>query len=897
MRDDTAIAWPTGTVTFVVTDLERSTSLYEAHGSTYESLLDEHRALCRTSFDAHGGVEVSCPGDGFLVAFASPSAAVAAAVDLQRRNTAVAWPEGAELRTRIGIHTGEATITSTGGTYAGLSVHEAARVGAAGHGGQVLLSESTFRLVEHRLPDGVTGRSLGAHRLAGLDGPRTLLELRGAGLRSGFPPLRTQTARPGNLPRRRPGLIGRDEEARSLAALVPERSLTTLVGPGGIGKTSLALEVARTLEADFGDGAWFVDLAAAPVAGPVTELVSRVGSALDVDVTGDARALAGAFGARQALIVLDSCEHVLQDVAEIAETMLEAAPGVRLLATSRERLGIPGERVVRLDALSVPAATELFRVRASDVSVGFEVTASMRSDIERICARLDHLPLAIELAARRVNVLSPVEILARLDQRFALLTDGGRRTTDRHRTLEATVDWSFSLLSERERRMLARLSVFAGGCTLEAAQFVCGGDPLADREVLDLVASLVDRSLVHVDRDDAGVRYRLLETVRAYAADRLEASGEAEQLRARHLRWYADLSWGALDLVTSGGGSVDLPELAREGDNMRAAVGWAQHSGDLDLGLRVASGVAIYAFETGGHFRVSRTWVDELLAAGAAATDPALRVQALYCAANVAAATDDDDVLTRYGEEMLILADRHDLPAEHRGSALVVLGLSHREDGPRRLAEMQEGAALQEAGGALGFLSFTQSMISQLALESGDLETALISAEKALQTGRRIGLDVAVARALIRLAHVAEALGELDVAAARATEGVAVARSAGAGTETGLALIAQAVVAAATGDRPRARALFVEAAEQFTQLGFAGLPVRIYCAIATQQIREADRPATSWAIDQLEEALVAPPADPASRRALAGLIAAAEEAGMEELVAGVRDRLPLGSAG
>jgi tetratricopeptide (TPR) repeat protein len=544
-----------------------------------------------------------------------------------------------------------------------------------------------------------------------------------------------------------------------------------------------------------------------------------------------------------------------------------------------------------LDALSEDASAELFRVRAGEIAAGFEMTASMRTDVDRICARLDHLPLAIELAARRVNVLSPAEILDRLDQRFALLTGGGRRTPDRHRTLEAAIDWSFSLLLEREQRLLARLSVFAGGCTLAAAQAVCGGDPLSEGEVLDLLATLVDRSLVNVDRGDAGVRYRLLETVRAFAADRLEASGEAAELRARHLRWYADRSWGAVELVTSGG-SIDLADLVSDDSNMRAAVRWAQHGGDLDLGLRVASAVAIYGFETGGHFRVSRTWIDELLAAGAAATDPSLRVHALYCAANVAMATDEDQVLARYGEEMLSLVDRHDLATALRGCALVTLAAARREDEDRRLAGMLDGVALQEAGGALGLASFTQSMISQFAFESGDLETALISAERALQTGRRVGLDVAVARALTRLAHVAQGHGELEVAADRAAEAVAVARSAGAGTEEGIALIAQAAVAAAAGDRPRARDLFVEAATKFTQLGFASLPVRIYSAIATQQIAVADRPASHWAIARLEEALATPPTDPASRRAIAGLLAAAEEAGMEELVAGVRDRMP-----
>ncbi len=879
---------PTGTVTFLFTDVEGSTELYHRLGAHFEELLDEHRAICRAAFEAFDGAEVACPGDGFIVAFGAAADAVLAAAQAQREITSFPWPPHADVRVRMGLHTGEARLTSTGGTYVGMALHEASRVGGAGVGGQTLLSEATYRLVEHSLPPGLTAVSLGAQQLKGFEAARTLYELSGDGLPSGFPPLRTLEAIAGNLPPAMSTLLGRDSELHVIAASVREHSLTTLLGPGGTGKTSLALDVARSLGDSFGDGAWFVDLTPMPAGAGASSIADAIGSALMINVSTTA-ALGAALKTRNALVVLDNCEHVIAGAAAALAALVPAAPLVRWIATSREALGLARERTISVAPLAADAAARLFAARAAEVVPGYE-TGEDAASVARICERLDHLPLAIELAAKRVAVLSPGAIADRLDDRFSLLTGGARDVPARQRTLEATVHWSYSLLAEEDRVLLRRLSVFVGGCDLDAAEAVCGTPPLEPAGVLDLMAGLVDRSLVTADRGQGEVRYRLLETIREFASDRLDESGERDELRHRHLAWFADRSWEALDRIERGTIAGEFRSLAANGDNLKAAVMWALDGGDLDAGLRLATGVGIHGMESGrGHYYASRGWIDGLLARGAGSDDPGLRCQALVSAANTAGDQGALDASERYVEQALALADRHSLPRPLRSQALAMAGLDLMHADPlRAMALHEESAALVADGVAPGFRIYALGFLAISAMLAGRLEDARVAAETALDEARRLGLDVGVANSLNRLARVALREGEVVDAGERADEAVAAAQRAGAPGQLAVARTNQALAAYFAGDPARAFALADQATTEFGVAGETFAVVELWSQAAILCLMVGDLDFLRTAVARLVVAVELADDTKAVRSTVEDVLRAAQDAGQPELVATLR---------
>jgi predicted ATPase len=500
----------------------------------YSGLLADHHEIIRSGLAAYAGREVGTAGDGVFAVFSSPRACVAAVVEIQRCLAAKEWPAQAEVRVRMGVHVGEASETDVVG-FAGLEVHRAARVAAVAHGGQVVLSAAATALVHDALPAGVTLRDLGLHRLKDLGRPERMFQLQADGLRADFPPLRSldNPALPNNLPTQLSAFIGREHELSELRRVVESCRLVTLTGPGGSGKTRLALQVVAELLDGSGDGVWFVELAPVSHEGVVPQVVSQ---ALGITSQPDRPALEtliDALAPQRILILLDNCEHLIGACAKLADAVLRRCPGAHLVTTSREPLGIGGETIYRVPSLSLPADTDngpavidgsdavaLFVERAR--SQGVELAADRETSdlVVSTCRRLDGMPLAIELAAARLRSLSIRDLHGLLDQRFRLLTGGSRSALERQQTLRATVDWSYSLLNDPERSLLRRLSVFSDGFDLHAAAAVCAFGEMQEFDVTDLLGSLVDKSLVVAEPSGGGFRYRLLETIRQFAAER-----------------------------------------------------------------------------------------------------------------------------------------------------------------------------------------------------------------------------------------------------------------------------------------------------------------------------------------------------------------------------------------
>jgi predicted ATPase/class 3 adenylate cyclase len=553
------------TVTFLFTDIAGSTALLRRTGErVYAQLLADHHTVIRSALAAHDGTEVSTQGDGFFATFGSPRACLAAVLDMQRALAGHAWPDGERVRVRMGVHTGEAAETVTG--LVGFDVHRAARIAAVAHGGQVLVSETTASLVDGRLPAGVELVDLGLHRLKDMARLERLFQLNAAGLAADFPPLRSldNPALRHNLPVQLTPFIGRSRELAEVAALVAERRIVTLAGAGGCGKTRLGLQVAADHVDDYDDGVWLVELAAVTDADAVAPAIAAALGIPEqpgrptVDVLGDA------IEPQEILILLDNCEHLISACATVTDVLAHRCPRARILATSREPLGIGGEVVYRVPSLSLPAADDaeasapwpcdavaLFVDRARDQLVDLSTTAANGELVLSVCRRLDGMPLAIELAAARLRSMSLASLHDRLDQRFRLLTGGSRTALPRQQTLHAAVSWSYAMLTGSEQTLLRRLSVFAGGFDLEAAESVCGfGD--IDLDVAELLGSLVDKSLVSVDRASDIVGYRLLETVRQFAAERLAEAGEqeADAVATAHCTYFLDLAEAAEPQLT-----------------------------------------------------------------------------------------------------------------------------------------------------------------------------------------------------------------------------------------------------------------------------------------------------------------------------------------------------------
>jgi predicted ATPase/class 3 adenylate cyclase/DNA-binding CsgD family transcriptional regulator len=615
-QTEAPFALPVGTVTLLLSDIEGSTRLWEEHTDEMRSAISRYDEIVTEVVARHGGVRPRDQGEGdsFLAAFARASDALACALELQLALTQEDWGE-TSIRLRIALHTGDVQMRAED-NYIGRAINRCARLRAIAHGGQSLLSQSTYELVVDRLPKDVSLKDLGSHRLRDLARPEHVYQLMYPALKSDFPPLRSLDTLPNNLPLQLTSFIGRDREIEAVKKLLEQSRIVTLTGAGGSGKTRLALQVAADSLETFEGGVWFVDLASVSheeaIADAAVGAVGQLGPTPSGPPGPPLQTLTAFFQPKHALLVLDNCEHMVEACARLAQDLVKDCPELAVIATSREPLGVDGETIWRVPSLSLPEdlghvklksvaqyeAVELFIERAKRSRSDFRITEENAPAIAEITFRLDGIPLAIELAAARSRVLTPQQILEGLSDQFRLLTGRSRTALPRQQTLLASVDWSFQLLTEPERALLRRLSIFRGGCSLASAEEVCSFDGLERAQVLDILSLLVDKSLVLADESHGGFRYRLLETVRQFASDRLGETGERVKLQQRHedhfLRWvenrYTPVSRFTFEL-----GETIGEELA----NIQAASEHALENDRKEVALRLAVGIALAALLLG----------------------------------------------------------------------------------------------------------------------------------------------------------------------------------------------------------------------------------------------------------------------------------------------------------
>jgi predicted ATPase/class 3 adenylate cyclase len=582
---------PSGLVTFCFIDVEGSTRAFRSDPAGYPGALAAHHELVRTAFAAVGGVIVETEGDGLFAAFGDAPAAVAGCLQAQLDIAAHGWPAGLRLRSRMGMHCDQATPVGDG--YVALGVHQAARVAAAAHGGQVLCSAAVAGQAGHGLPDAAELYQLGSFRLKDFDAPAPLFELRHPGLAGPFPPPRAPRVVPGNLRLARTSFVGREDELTHLADLVAKHRLVTILGPGGVGKTRIAFRLAAELTESFAQGAWVVELAAVADPGLVADAVARALPLPAASAGSPAAALVAFLAERELLLVLDNCEHVLAGAADLADRVLDGAPGVTMLATSRVPLDVLGEVRFGLQPLGLPSAgaetqdlldydaIRLFVERARAARPRFGIDAGNASAITEICRRLDGLPLALELAGARVATLVPGDLLARLEDRFSVLATSARGMPERHRTLEATLAWSYDLLGEADRILLTRLAIFAGRFPLDWIEQVCAIPPLASAQIPDLMDGLVAQSVVAAAETAGRTEYELLITIREYAAQRLADRGETAELERSRADFLAR-RLAQRDPIFQFTERTDayLAAVAAAADDVRASLTWCLAHGE-----------------------------------------------------------------------------------------------------------------------------------------------------------------------------------------------------------------------------------------------------------------------------------------------------------------------------
>jgi predicted ATPase/class 3 adenylate cyclase/tetratricopeptide (TPR) repeat protein len=846
------------TLTFLFTDIEGSTALLGRLGEdAYAQVLTGHHALIRSALAAHGGREIDTQGDAFFAVFSSPRGCLAAVLAMQQAIADRAWPGGEPVRVRMGIHCGEAARTATG--LVGLEVHRAARVAAVAHGGQVLVSEAAAVLVRDGLPPGAALTDLGSHGLKDLGRPERIFQLHAAGLQAEFPPLRSlgNPALPNNLPVQVSAFIGRDREVAEVRALVESARLVTLAGAGGCGKTRLGLQVAAELLDGSGDGVWLAELAAVTEQDAVPAAISRA-LRLSVNLGRPAlEALLDALAPQDVLIVLDNCEHLIGGCAKTAEAIVRRCPKVHLLATSREPLGIGGETIYRVPSLSLPGpsdpdsspsgscdAVALFADRARANGVALAADQQEGPVVVSVCRRLDGMPLAIELAAARLRSMSLGELHDRLDQRFRLLTGGSRTALERQQTLRATVTWSYSLLTGAEQLLLGRLSVFAGGFGLGAAEAVCGSGDLDVLDVADLLGSLVDKSLVVAEPAGTGLRYRLLETIRLFAAERLvEAGGdgEAAAVATAHCAHFLSVAETAAAYLTGPEQGRWLARLDADQANLRRAAGYAAGSRD-GTGVVLRLGVALdrYWWARSRQQEAFGLLVPALRRPDASA-DPALFGAALDTAAAVVFFIDlatarqlaeqavqaarrlgDDRLLSRalgslcathffagepetgrpFGQESVERARRLGDDVE---LALSLLGYLMTTDLARSGPLFAEAFACTERSGDHFINSVLHSNAGAGALETGDIPAARAHLEAAVRAEQQIGWENATLRA--NLGDVLRAERDLDGARSAVEAALRIGRRNGDTWNMAGAILGLACLAGDAGDWDRAAAL------------------------------------------------------------------------------------------
>jgi predicted ATPase/class 3 adenylate cyclase len=843
------------TLAFLFTDIEGSTVLLQRVGeSGYARVLADHHELIRSALAAHHGREVDTQGDAFFAVFSSMRACAAAVLEMQDAIESHSWPDDEHVRVRMGVHTGEAEQTPAG--LVGLDVHRAARIAGIAYGGQVLLSETAAALVRGSLPATASLKDLGAHRLKDLGRPEQIFQLSAAGLQAEFPPPRSlgNPALPNNLPAQLSPFVGREREVAEVRRLVGSSRLVTLTGAGGCGKTRLALQGAADLLDGSGDGVWLVELAAVTAEDDVPRTIATTLRITLQRAQSPLESLAEALAAQDILILLDNCEHLIGSCAKTADVLLRHCPRVHLLVTSREPLGIGGETIYRVPSLSLPGADDdaaaaiasdavaLFADRARSQGVNLELADPQTADlVVSVCRRLDGMPLAIELAAARLRSMSLGEVCERLDDRFRLLTGGSRTALQRQQTLRATVSWSYSLLTPTEQHLLARLSAFAGTFALPAAEAVCGFGDIDAYEVAELLGSLVDKSLVVAEPAVTSRRYRLLETIRMFAAERLAESGEAAATATAHCDYFLSVAETTAAHLTGADQGSWLARLDADQANLRHAARHATRAGDTTLVLRFGS--ALHRYWTARHQQQEAfALLAPVLDGPDTGADPALHASALMCAAwaamqvdvaasrrfaeqavGIARSTGDDRLFARSlatlcsacyvagdagsasaaGRQSVELARTlgDDLMLGGSLQAYLLTVADPAESGPL----YAEAIACTERTGDRLTSHALHANLGIDALESGDIAAASAHLEAAAESAAAIGLGIqqmSINRGWVQLAQ-----RSYDRAESLFTEALRSNRRAGDDTGVAYSLLALACLAADEGDSQRAGTL------------------------------------------------------------------------------------------
>ncbi|MDP8956478.1 MAG: tetratricopeptide repeat protein [Actinomycetota bacterium] len=818
MQNDQGL--PTGTVTFVFTDIEGSTRLLQQLGDSYADVLDHHRTVVRDVVARLGGHEFGTEGDAFFLVFRSAPDAVAAAAEIQRSLAAQPAGDRTTVRIRMGIHTGEGRVR--GGDYVGLDLHRVARIASAGHGGQVLLSESTAALARGLLPEGTTVRDLGTHRLKDLKQPEHLYQLDIDGLPADFPPIRSAGAQMGNLPSQLTSFVGRQRELDQCRQLLGETRLLTLTGPGGTGKTRLAVQIADTTRDEFSDGAWFVALAS--VRDP--ELVpSTIAEALGLMETQGTRPpldlVIDHLQNKEALLVLDNFEQIVP-AGPLVTDLLNATNSVKVIVTSRAPLRLYGERefpvpplglpdprhLPDLDSLSHFEAVALFIDRARSVRPDFAVTNENAPAVAEICARLDGLPLAIELAAARIRIFPPQTMLARLGDRLALLAGGSRDLPARQQTLRQAISWSHDLLSQPEQRLFARLAVFRGGAHIDDVEAVCGPADALGMDALEGLDSLVEKSLLTVkDEGEGAPRFGMLETIREFAKEQLEKGGEADAIRRRQAEVFLALAEEAERHVLGREGKQWLDRLELDHDNLRAALDWAVEGNHTVIALRMAG--ALWRFwQIRGHLPEAAMRVERALSLPATPDDANARLKALEAAGGVAYWRSEWERTQAFyeqalegaesiGDKGLIANALYNLsfPYAQRGESDVARSLMERS--VSLFEEIADVAGLARAHWGLGNAAFIEAKYAE----------ARQYFETALAEARRAGDDFQAAWTLYELGSTAVRDGAASEARERLAEALKLFYDAGDLSGIVFCFESFAELAAAMGNHERAAVL------------------------------------------------------------------------------------------
>lgn len=861
---------PSGTVTFLFSDIEGSTPLWEHEPGQMQIALEKHNAILHACITAFGGNVYKIIGDAFQAAFEFSSQAVRAAVEAQRGLAAAEWPTSMPLRVRMGLHAGYAI--AEGADYQTThTLNRVARIMSAAHGGQILLSEAVMELIRDDLPEVVSLRDMGLHQLKGLTQLEHIFQVVVPELPAHFPPLNTLNVSANNLPSQLTSFIGREREVEEVKRLLAGSRLLTLTGSGGCGKTRLSIQVAREVQSEYPNGVWLVELSSLADPALIPQSVADVLGLMKDGRRPVMESLADFLRARTLLLVLDNCEHLLEGCAQLSETLLLACPTVRIMASSREDLGIAGESVYRVPSLEAPelgslpaleslaqmGAVRLFVERAATARPGFSLNVQNAAAIAQICKRLDGIPLALELAAARLKVLSVEQIAARLDDRFRLLTGGSRTALPRQQTLRAMIDWSYSLLSEPERILFRRLAVFVSGWTLEAAEFICSGNGIESSDVLDLLTRLVDKSVVTVEELAGEARYRRLETIRQYSREKFLETDEVGTVRDRHLEYYLQFCETAEEHLQRRDNKTWTRRMEAEQDNLRSALDWGLVS-NPDRTLRMVGSLRFF-WSVGGHsvegFQWTRRALERIEELPPPDGIPGIERQMVKAKALASLAwlyvSQGDNEQARITAEKSAALYRTRADEGKRGLAFTLIVLAQANYFLGHLAEteaqLRESIALSRALGDTSTEIFAISILVRvMAVLHGNYAEAQTSAEEALRIARAAGFRYLASTLSYNLGLIASYRKDIEEARRQFNLAIAALQEGEAHFNVILAKSDLAHLERRAGNYPGALELYRETIVAFRDFGQRGavahqLECFAFIAIAQNQFERALR--------------------------------------------------------